>query len=76
MRRFNADEVMDKEVMLGLERQTKDGLERAQVRRVVNETVFSMQEVQQLMSFAKSNLIAKFYKRSCVKPALKPASQP
>jgi hypothetical protein len=69
--RFDAGEVMDKEVMLGLEKHTKAGLEPVKkLRRVVNETVFSLQKVQQRISVTKPNLIAKFYERISIKPAL------
>jgi hypothetical protein len=70
--RFNAGEVMDKEVMLGLEKQTKAGLEPvADIRQIVNEAVFSLQKVQQRTFVAEpSLLIAKFYEASCAKPCL------
>jgi hypothetical protein len=46
IRRFNAGAFMDEEVMFGLEKQTKAGLEPVvKLRQVVNETVISMQKV-------------------------------
>jgi hypothetical protein len=69
--RFNSGEVMDKEIMLGLEKQTKAGLAPInKLRRVVNGTVFSLQKFQQRTSLAEPNLIADFYEKMCAKPAL------
>jgi hypothetical protein len=72
VRRFNTGEFMDKEVMFGLEKQTKAGLEPvADIRQIVNEAVFSLQKVQQRTFVAEpSLLIAKFYEASCAKPCL------
>jgi hypothetical protein len=72
LRRFNAGEVMDEEEMLGLEKQTKACAEPVKrLRRVVNETVFSLQEAEQVTSSAaRTSLIAEFYGKSCAKPAL------
>jgi hypothetical protein len=69
VRRFNTGEFMDKEVMFGLEKQTKAGLEKfVKLRQVINETVFNLQKV--LKSGAKADLIAKFYETSCAKSTL------
>jgi hypothetical protein len=69
--RFNSGEVVDKEIMLGLEKQTKAGIAPInKLRQAVNQTIFSLQEFQQRTSAAKPKLIAEFYKKSCAKPAL------
>jgi hypothetical protein len=73
VRRFNAGEVMDKEEMLGLEKQTNDGAEPVKrLRRAVNETVFILQEADQVTSSARprTSLISEFYQKSCAKPVL------
>ena len=71
VRRFNAGEVIEKDAMLGLEKQTKASLESfTKHRRIVNDTVFSLQNFQQGTSVAQPSLIAKFYEKSSVKPAL------
>jgi hypothetical protein len=69
VRRFNDGEFMDKDVMFGLEKQTKAGLEPVvKLRQVINETIFNLQRV--LKSGAKPDLIAKFYESSTAKSTL------
>lgn len=63
---------MDNDVMLDLEKQTKAYLEPfKKLRRIVNDTVFSLQKFQQGTSVAQPNLIAKFCENnSVIRPAL------
>jgi hypothetical protein len=69
VQRFNDGELMEKDILFGLEKQTKAGLEPVvKLRQVINETVFNLQKV--LKSGAKADLIAKFYETSCAKSTL------
>ena len=75
VRRFNASEVMTKDAMLGLERQTNAYLEPfLKRRRVVNGTVFRLQQKAHqrtsVLDRHTNSLIAKFCESSSVKPAL------